>query len=1191
MRLKSLEIQGFKSFPDRTVFKFHSDGLTAVVGPNGCGKSNIVDAVRWALGEQSAKLLRGQMMEDVIFSGSEKRKPMGMAEVCLMFENDGRLSGPWSEYTEISISRRLFRTGESEYLINGIPCRLKDVRELLADAGGSSRGYSIIEQGRISLMVNSRPEEKRALIEEAAGVLKYRMRRQEAERKLERTRQNLLRVSDIIREVKRQLDALKRSAAKARRYKRLREELEDLVLRLRFEEHREISEKLVGLETDFEAKGSSLSDKEASLNVLEAREEALRLELASGEDHITDHFEQVSSIENDIARLEGDITVREGSIQSLEERITRLKVDGDLLEKQGESEKSEKVQLELELQSIVQEFDECEIKLKEAQAGFDSAAAGYERTSQQMEASRKELFFLGTETSRLKTEAESAVRAQTALERRSAEISARISDLETRIGDSAGDRDLKRQENLEAVKDRDRFQSEIQRHAQISDDRKRELEDLDRSISGLSENLAEMRGLKSTLSILEEDMEGFSEGVRGIIQDYAGSGAGGVVGVVADHLQVPREYERAVLAVLGDRLQHVIVDKPENGLSAVDFLKEKSRGRGGFIPRRPCTNGNGNGNGRIKPDDEDALGYLTDLVSYSEDMCGVAEFLLGDALLVKDLKKAHQIWMNNGITATMVTLDGDMVEPAGVITGGSIDERGQELLARKRRLQEASEAVESLAATLESARSRRNLLRESISAAEAELRQMRDDMQARERSCLESQAALDLLNREYEQLVRSSEDLALERNIIVDEAESIGESFKAAEKRLAEIEEEERAAEQAMKEYESSARKLGVEMESLRADLESVRLRTNAITMRRDNSEKALESAKSRTAEMEDRKSRICTEIDTARVRIEHHRTEIERGREEVESLAAELNLKRSNLVKLREEQEAARQDAESVAGQVRVLRSEAASIRNEVASLDIRIHELRTERQNLSARVAEEHNRQIESLADDDFPDGAFDRRLAQEKIGTLRQKISSLGEVNPGAVEEFEELNDRHEFLTAQKQDLEESMDSLQKAIRKINRESRERFLATFEKVSEKFSELLPMLFPGGTGELSLIDDTDPLDTGVEVNVRPPGKKLRNMQLLSGGEKALVSLTMVLSMFLIKPSPFCILDEVDAPLDDDNLIQFSRILKELSAKYQFLIITHSKPTMEDADVLYGITMREPGVSQVVSVKLKEAV
>ncbi|MCK5351803.1 AAA family ATPase, partial [bacterium] len=404
MKLKRLEIQGFKSFPDRTVFKFQPDGLTAIVGPNGCGKSNIVDAVRWALGEQSAKLLRGQIMEDVIFSGSEKRNPMGMAEVTLLFENDGTLSGPWSEYSEISIARRLFRSGESEYLINDVQCRLKDVRELLADAGGSSRGYSIIEQGKISVMVNSKPEEKRALIEEAAGVLKYRMRRQESERKLERTRQNLLRVSDVIREVKRQLDALKRSAAKARRYRRMREELENLVLRLRFEEFSEIAEKLSELESELESRSSKLEEREASLSALEAREESLRLGLASGEDSITDHFEQVSAKENEIARLEGDITVREGSIKSLEERISRLRVDEELLEKQVDSEKSEQVQMELELENIFAEFNISEDALREEQEKFEAIVLEYDGAGEQVEGARTTLFALGTEQSRLTTE-------------------------------------------------------------------------------------------------------------------------------------------------------------------------------------------------------------------------------------------------------------------------------------------------------------------------------------------------------------------------------------------------------------------------------------------------------------------------------------------------------------------------------------------------------------------------------------------------------------------------------------------------------------------------------------------------------------------------------------------------------------------------------------------------------------------
>jgi len=1185
MKLKRLEIQGFKSFPDRTVFKFQPDGLTAVVGPNGCGKSNIVDAVRWALGEQSAKLLRGQIMEDVIFSGSEKRNPMGMAEVTLLFENDGTLSGPWSEYSEISIARRLFRSGESEYLINDVQCRLKDVRELLADAGGSSRGYSIIEQGKISVMVNSKPEEKRALIEEAAGVLKYRMRRQESERKLERTRQNLLRVSDVIREVKRQLDALKRSAAKARRYRRMREELENLVLRLRFEEFSEIAEKLSELESELESRSSKLEEKEIALSSLEARKESLRLGLASGEDSITDHFEQVSAKENEIARLEGDITVREGSIKSLEERISRLRVDEELLEKQVDSEKSEQVQMELELENIVAEFNISEDALREEQEKFEAVVLEYDGAGEQVEAARTTLFALGTEQSRLTTELDSGKRAMDSLERRSAEISLRIEDLEERIVNSSETRIEKQKKLVAATTERDSIMAEIEKWQQSLDERKREFKDLEGSISGLSENLAELRGLERTLSMLDRDMEGFSEGVKGIMNDYAGSEAEGVLGVVADHIQVPQKYEKAVFALLGERLQHIIVDKPENGLDAVGFLKAQSKGRGGFIPKTPCTNGNGN----VQVENDQAIGYLTDMVEFSEEMSGVAECLLGDALLIEDLHKAHKIWETNGITATMVTLDGDVVEPAGIITGGSVEEKGQELLARKRRLKETSEATESLEVTMETSLAKRDSLRFKVSESEASLEDLQIRLRDKERVCIQRQGDLDLLSKEYEQLSRTSEDLAMERELVEDEVKSLGERLKLTESRLKEIEEEDREAAQNRKDHESSMRQLGVEMESLRTNLEEARFRANTIALKKESSQKVLESARSRTVEMDDRIRRISAEIEDAGVRIEHHGNEITQGGESVETLAAELQSKKENLVKLREDQERSRQDAESVAGRVRTLRTEAATMRNETASIDIRIHELRTQRQNLSARVLEEHEKDIDSLTREEFPAEPFDLTEAQEKVGVLRQKISKLGEVNPGAVEEFEELNERFEFLKTQQQDLEESIQSLEKAIKKINQESKDRFLATFEKVSEKFSELFPLLFEGGTGEMSLIDETDPLNTGVEINVRPLGKRLRNMQLLSGGEKALVSLVMILSMFMIKPSPFCILDEVDAPLDDENLIQFSGILKELANKYQFLIITHNKLTMEDADVLYGITMREPGVSQVVSVRLRE--
>jgi len=1188
MKLKRLEIHGFKSFPERTVFKFQPDGLTTVVGPNGCGKSNIVDAVRWALGEQSAKLLRGQMMEDVIFNGSDRRKPLGMAEVTLLFDNDGTLNSQWRDYAEISISRRLYRTGESDYLINGVPCRLKDIRELLADAGSSSRGYSIVEQGRISLLINSKPEEKRALIEEAAGVLKYRMRRLEAERKIERTKQNLFRVSDVIREVKRQLDSLKRSAAKARRYRRLRDELDQLVLHLRFVEFVQIEDQLGRLEKELSSKRSLLELKEAELGSLEAREEKLRLELASGEEQITDCFEKVRAIESEIARLEGDISVRESSISSLNERIARLKDDEIQLQKQGETERTERAQLELELKTIEDESQRHEEDLDTASNSYTDAAAKLEGNRSSLEQMRSRIFSLGTERARLNSEVQSGVKALSGLERRKDEIDGKTDTLDAGIRAARKTRSEREAQLGRITSSRDGINTQLDdRRDSLSGNRK-ELADLEAGIADLSEKLAEVRGLQRTLATLEEDMEGFSEGVRGVLKEYAGSEASGVLGVVADHVEVPQTYEKATMAVLGERLQHVIVDKPESGLSAVSFLKQRARGRGGFIPKLPRANGKETGTLK-EARGEGVLGPLTDLVQFSDELNGVGEFLLGDALVVEDLGKALDLWRKNGITATLVTLDGDVVEPTGVITGGSMEGGEADLLARKRRLREVRETSASLEAKLKSSRSGRDSMKERIASDEKELGDLEIRHRELDRDFMDEEGSLAVLVKELNHHEKTAEGLRLEKEMVDDEVNSIRSHMDQSRARLGEAEKEEEQAREQMDSLETEARRLDVEVERLRRGVEEARIRVNTASLKKESSMQALESARTRSQDVEDRENRIHEEIVDSKHQIQLHRDEIQTGSESVVKLVAGLEDRKEQLVQLREEQQESRSESTLLTGKIREIRSKAANVRNESAEIDIRVHELRTERENLAERVQEDHNLQLSSLTEDDFDTEGFDRVAASEQIGSLRQKISTLGEVNPGAVEEFDELNERYEFLTTQKADLEESIESLQKAIRKINRTSKERFLTTFKEVSENFSRLFPVLFAGGSGELVLVDETDPLNTGVEIQVKPPGKKLKNMQLLSGGEKALVSLTMILSMFLAKPSPFCILDEVDAPLDDDNLGHFATIIKDLSKDFQFLVITHNKLTMESADVLYGITMREPGVSQVVSVRMKD--
>ncbi len=1189
MRLKRLEIQGFKSFPDRTVFKFQQDGMTAVVGPNGCGKSNIVDAVRWALGEQSAKLLRGQLMDDVIFNGSDRRKPAGMAQVTLVFENDGTLENQWRDYAEISVSRQLFRTGESEYLINGVSCRLKEVRELIADAGGSSRGYSIVEQGRISLLVNSRPEEKRALMEEAAGVLKYRMRRLEAERKMERTRQNLLRVTDVIREVQRQVNSMKRSAAKARRYRILRNELTSLDLRLRFEDYSTIALTLDEEEKKLAERRSRLGDLEGELAVLEAGEETLRGELTAGEGKITDGFEKVRATEGEIARLEGDISIRENAIRSLEERIQALGQDEEELSRRTESDRKEREQLELELVAIEDEHGRISQDLEEAQDHFGSAEKTLSEARSQMDTARSRLFALASELGKVGMELDSSRRAREGLGRRRSDSDRRLANLESRTADLEKDRKVREVESRRAEEAFRGATAELSRTRVEIQTSQSAVSEANAALASLAEKQAEIRGLLRTLVAMEEQMEGLPDGVRHVMRNYAEAGQAGILGVVADYIDVPQKYEKAVLAVLGERLGHVIVDGPDSGRSAVDYLKEKAAGRGSFIPKSPRANGNGKGNGNAGKDGEPGvIGSLVDLVRFSSDLNGVGDFLLGDVLLVEDLRRAVDLWRQNGITATLVTLDGDVVEATGIITGGS-QEADETPLARKRKIRELNREAEKVQADLDQTRGTRDELRERIAEQEKSLEELEIRCREMERVLLGSQSSLTMVSKELEQLGGSLEDLRSEVALAEREERDLEETMDRCQRKMRQLEAEEKTCREEVTLLEERLSRLGGEVEEKRASLEEVRIRVNSTGLRRENSQRALRSAEDRHREMEERGARITREREEAVSRIQTNLQEISSGREAVRVKLGELEESREALRILREEQEGKRVQAEGLAARARELRQRQGALREEASAMDIRIHELRAERQHVKDRVQEEHRKDIAQLSRDQFSDEPFERGSVEERIGFLREKIAGMGEVNAGAVEEFEELNARYEFLTSQKADLEASMDSLQKAIRKINRTSRERFLATFREVSENFSTLFPRLFDGGEAKMVLLDENDPLNTGVDIEVRLPGKRLKSMQLLSGGEKALVSLTMILSMFLAKPSPVCILDEVDAPLDDKNLGNFASIIREMSRNYQFLIITHNKLTMETADVLYGITMREPGASQVVSVRLKD--
>jgi chromosome segregation protein len=550
--------------------------------------------------------------------------------------------------------------------------------------------------------------------------------------------------------------------------------------------------------------------------------------------------------------------------------------------------------------------------------------------------------------------------------------------------------------------------------------------------------------------------------------------------------------------------------------------------------------------------------------------------------------RTGSLWRQNGITATLVTLDGDVIEPTGIITGGN-QEVEETPLARKRKIRELDLEGKKLEKELERTRKTRSDLNEKVTRDEKRLAELEEKYRETERLLLSSQSSLSMTVRELEQLKGTQEDLLSEIELADLEDGELGQNIDHCLVRLKELDSEEEAVRLGITALEEQIPGLNLELEESRNALEKVRIRVNTVGLRRENSQRALQTAENRNREIEERKLRISAEMAETGSRMEMHKAEIEEGRSKILGAVSELEERKESLRILRKSQDEARLLADELAADARNYRAKVSDLREEASRIDIRIHELRTERQHIVERVLEEHQRDVMELNIDSFEEPEFSRETSEDRISFLREKIAQMGEVNPGAVEEFEELNERYEFLSTQKADLEASIESLSKAIRKINRTSRDRFMETFTRVSENFSGLFPRLFNGGSAEMILLDESDPLNTGVEIQVRLPGKRLKSMQLLSGGEKALVSLTMILSMFLTKPSPVCILDEVDAPLDDENLANFAGIIREMSEKYQFLVISHNKLTMESADVLYGITMREPGASQVVSVRLKD--
>ncbi len=1189
MRIKRLDITGFKSFMDRSVFTF-DDGVTGIVGPNGCGKSNVVDGIRWAMGEQSAKNLRGRGMEDVIFNGSESVAPLSMAEVTLTFkvEDGDALAPQYAGLTDVSVTRRLFRSGESEYQINKTHCRLLDITELFLGTGVGTRAYSIIEQGRVGQIVSARPEDRRAFIEEAAGVTKYKARRKAAERKMEYTQQNLLRVNDVVAELGKRLDSLNRQAKKAEKYKKLKSEMREIELHSASHRYLELhaERKMLGLKLE----NLSGEEKEGLAKVRDLEDSLLTRRAALDEE-----ARELETQALEVRDLESQVLLDE-------QKLTHWAADADATRKRveqtlGELASSATREAELrdavisregERVALASSSHEDELAVRVLAEELRRVGELQELISGRLEGERSHLVDAVSRVANHESNLQNLGRRKAELEVRQAKcraerdvLHAEEKSLEEARATVLGRVDSTRQLALELADRRGREEEALVAA-------RRAFADGEVQVICMREELGDRRSRLTSLQEIQRNYEGYDRGVRSVMMAAGDdSRAQGIYGLVADVVSTSPDYERAVEAALGERLQHVIVDSPDKGFELVGRLRAVAQGRSTFVPvsfSRPAPAG--------PALDLTLPGVLAS--ASAEARCEAAlrpviDGLLADVVIVRDLEAARERVAADASGLTWVTLEGEVLHPNGAVTGGVLEGPAIGALQKKREIAELREEVTGFEARYNDVITGHYGLQKKIALAEGQLKGLSRNQHAEE---------LNLAAQEKD-LHKAAEDLTKLRarfGGVEDEDRQLTEALEALAAEERTVRGDLAYGQTDREQHEDTVRELAAELETLKAkaaslgdDLTALRVKTAAGVEKSEAARKEIDQLEAQRAELCDRLERLGASASEGEAHLAELAAMVAGAETTRARRAEELAAHRSALETRRATHAEGSAKVRDQDASLRELRGRLDELTQGLSQISLKERELSLELDHLAEQVRERHQVELtHALHRFHLLPSLPPEALAQLK--DLRAQVERMGEVNLTAIEEHEEISERHKFLSAQKGDLESSLEQLKAAIVKIDRTSRERFKQTFEVVNEKFQQIFPRLFGGGRAGLVLTDEGPGLEAGVEIVAQPPGKKLQSVSLLSGGEKALTAVSLIFSIFLIKPTPFCLLDEVDAPLDEANVGRYNEMVREMCKQSQFIVITHNKRTMEVVDSLYGVTMEEPGISKLVTVRLRDA-
>lgn len=1179
MQLKKLVLKGFKSFAEKTVVEFDS-GVTAVVGPNGSGKSNIIEAIRWVMGEQSAKNLRGGRMHDVIFSGTNARKPINIAEVTLVLDNkDGFLP---VDFEEVSVTRRITRSGDSDYLMNKQPCRLKDIVDLFMDSGLGKESFSIISQGQVEAIFNSKAEDRRAIFEEAAGVFKYKVRKEKAERKLEDTQDNLDRVQDILYELDGQVEPLRNQASIAKEYLEKKEELTDLdigvsVMRVQElqetvstgkETLNELSEDLAEVESSISEDQTSLAEFKSQLHEVERQREELNSQLLSTVQE-SERTEAALNLHAEKAKhKEAFLQEKQSSIEKQES------AKADLLSRLEECEKTVQDYSE-KVESLTQQLADKRAQMTRLEGNREEAMeelrATYIELMQKQTTLKNEQTYLEQQLSRQSIRREKVQKDATEAKKEFDEIDATV------------EAKIKEHESVKESLDElvERFQSVKAEHDELARTQDSKQQRLNEALSQMQQAKAKQRSLIE----MQENYAGYFAGVKAIMQNR--ETVDGIVGTVADLIEIPKDYVDAVDTVLGSSSQFVVVESEKAGRDAIGYLKKNRAGRATFLPIPTIKARYIREEAKKQAEAIDGfIGIASELIQYEDRVANVIQNLLGNTIVAKDIQAANAIARAVQYRYRVVSLEGDVMNAGGSMTGGGGKRSSNaHLFSQKKELKELEIFIGETEKTVE-------IRQKEVEKDQTKQKELSDELESIRAEGEEKRVYEKQLQSERDSLEERRTRLEREQKAFQYESSEVEKEWSENSERLEEIKQERDTIETQVNEQKS-------EMSALSEQKEDVEIKKQALEQEMSDLQEELNGAREEQAAARSQETSLNNQVEQVEEAVQALRQDMaafEAGedfgsKEELEEKLEQLKEKHQQLKEQeRERKETQEQTEEQVAttesalsqkqGRKQYLSDEKAKVDVELSRADVTID-------HLLNYLAEEYSMSYEEARLQPKLDLPVEE--AQKRVKLLKKGIEELGPVNIGAIEEYERVHERWQFLTEQQEDLLEAKAKLYDTMDEMDTEVERRFKETFEQIQAQFAKVFPKMFGGGQAELRLTDPDNLLTSGVDIVAQPPGKKLSSLSLLSGGERALTAISLLFAIIQVRPIPFCILDEAEAALDEANVSRFGKYLREFETDTQFIVITHRKGTMEEADSLYGVTMQEKGVSKLVSVRLQD--